>query len=40
VRVDVDLVIDMDGKSFGDDLVALQITELLCKIEVSLDWMW
>ena len=38
--VDAALVIDMDGKPLGDNLVAIQIAESLCEAEVLSAWMW
>ena len=38
--IDVDFVVDMDGKSLGDDRVAIHIAESLCEAEVPSSWMW
>jgi hypothetical protein len=38
--VNADLVIDSDGRPFGDDRSAIQIVESLCEGVVSLEWMF
>jgi len=39
-NVDPELVIDMDGRSLGDDRVAILIAESLCEEYVPSGWVW
>jgi len=39
-NVNPELVIDMDGRPFGDDRVAVQIAESLCEEQVPSGWVW
>jgi len=38
-NVDLEVVIDMDGKLLGDDRVAIQIAESLCEDVIPFGWM-
>jgi hypothetical protein len=38
--VNVDLVVDSDGQSLGDECVAIQIVEALCEEDIPSDWMF
>jgi hypothetical protein len=40
LNVDPNLVVDNNGKPFGDDRVALQIAGSFCEEEVPSGWMW
>jgi len=38
--IDVNLIIDMDGKSITNNPITIQIAKSLCKVELLCTYMW